>query len=1553
MTDDLDLRAHDIQELASADALLALFARLGYDASVRLTQSVSAMGITAESLSREILNIELIASQDSGELQVYLVQLDSITIAATMALGRALRNRAGLFLLVLTSRGFDRLDFVLLERVAPEVSPSGLSVPQVVVRPRVLSVDRRKPGAVELRVLRRFTYTEADAYAQYDKLLSAYAVARWSEPLFNNRALFSDHVLNTRLRDMPGWREDPKPAYQALRALYLDARARCSGLSGADVRRQIIGPTLSLLGFTLEQQPGGARPDYLLRASGASSPVACQAYTWGRLLDGKDETRDRDHPAENPGAQVVTLLEAGAAPWAIVTNGKLWRLYAASAHSRATNYYEIDLEETLALDDPGEAFRYFWLLFRARAFAPVETAFAGTRQTLPFVEVLRQESAEYARALGDRLKDRVFEEVFPQLAAGFIAHIRHVEGSSTELDQTRLDQVFRGTLTLLYRLLFLLYAEARDLLPVRDSHGYWEKSLSRGKLEIAERAGALRDESNRRLAAAYSKAPTAVGLYDRLRSLAEIVDRGDSRSNTPTYHGELFMTEVEPDARGPEAEVARFLQRFKVPDRFLATAIDRLARDLDPKRGDLMPMDYKSLGVRQLGWIYEGLLQFRLRLATEKMAVVRGKRTEEIVPYRIATAKNLKTLTEGGRRNGAERTLPAGAVYIENDRRERKATGSYYTPDYIVEYIVDHAVGPVLREHLERLRPRFREAQLAHRQAVQRLAGFQKRGMRGDDPEKVANEPRWRELVNELFEFRVVDPSMGSGHFLVEAVDFITDRVLDFLNGFPWNPVQAQLRATRETILTEMERQEVIVDDGQLTDVNLLKRHVLKRCIFGVDLNPMAVELAKVSLWLDCFTLGAPLSFLDHHLKAGNSLIGTTVQAVERGLAAERQGFAADLFGGPFTGLLESTALVRELASMPDASIEQARHSHSLFEQFERAQAPYKQILDLWISHWFQNKRAREYLMGVATDFIKDFESGGAELDEQYQEALARATDLRTGQSIFHWDLEFPEVFVDTQRGDWRAPESQGFHAVIGNPPWIRQETIGVAKPSLKALHPGVYDSVADTYVYFVGRGLEMTRRGGRLGMVLPNKWLRADYGRQLRTLLASEYEPLELVDFGHAPVFPEADTFPCIFVAANTGTPEPGDSMRYCQVPRTELADLELEQFVERRAYEVPTALLRPDGWITEPPSVARLLDKIRCSHPRLCDTEGFSLFRGIISGLTEAFIVDQPTRDRLVQEDPGCEPLLRKVLRGRNIERWHPDWDGEWLILLKSGTDHIWAWTNAGAEAERVFQTTYPSLYRHMKPMQDDLLRRQDQGCHWWELRSCSYYDLFERPKIVYQEILFHSWFAWDDAGYFHNNKAYSLRTDERHLAAILNSSVLWWYMARALPHMKDEAFAMQSFAVEQLPVPRASCQRCDDLDPLVPQLVTLAADRQRIQRAFLARLRSPVELERPSAKLQDFWRLSDGELAAELKRAVGSRAMGVDNGLGRELCDLAHEYRLRYRESLELEFRIQRLVFDLYGLTPEEVALVRETAPPRDPLKLAEANYALVSRLLSERR
>ena len=592
----------------------------------------------------------------------------------------------------------------------------------------------------------------------------------------------------------------------------------------------------------------------------------------------------------------------------------------------------------------------------------------------------------------------------------------------------------------------------------------------------------------------------------------------------PLYNGGLFITKPGADDRTQEGETARFLASHKIPDRYLALGLDLLARDVDDKRQDLVFIDYKSLGVRQLGSIYEGLLEFRVRIAEEKMAVVKRKNTEEVIPYAEAVEMKRRVLTVGRGKNAQERVYQSGAVYLENDRRERKASGSYYTPDHIVKYIVENTVGPVLSEKFEKLRPRFREAGQRYRQKLREAEALRKQGRPFDDPPKVTNT--YEGLVDDLFDLKVLDPALGSGHFLVEAVDFICDRILGeregFLRAFPWNPVTNFLQHTREAIVAEMERQGVTVDLGRLTDINLLKRYVLKRCVYGVDLNPMAVELAKVSLWLDCFTIGAPLSFLDHHLKCGNSLIGTTVQEVESELARQKQGHVSDLFGGPFQGLLAATATIEELRRIPDATVEQAELSHRLYAKFEEAQVPYKSALDIWVSQHFGNELATQYLTLAGTDLVDQIRSGGEGLSAEYRETISLSGDIGNEKRFFHWDLEFPEAFVDLGRGQWKLKAEQGFDAVVGNPPYdvLATEELGYDVTPFAGYfrtnpvyEPAVRGKL-NLYKLFTCRAATLSALRGLFSLIVPMGLLGDAPARGMRRLLLEQKQLIAVDSF-------------------------------------------------------------------------------------------------------------------------------------------------------------------------------------------------------------------------------------------------------------------------------------------------------------------------------------------------------------------------------------------------------------------------------------------------------
>lgn len=1166
---DVEISAADVAGLASADALAGLFTRLGYDSSTRTVQTPANLGITAEGTVRQIRRIEQVASCD-GDLHVFLFEVESLTQALTRALVRRLKDLAGDYLLTLTD-GWDRLDFVLVER---EVAgrPSAIGVTPVSVVARVLSVERRKPSAVDLRVLRRFSRTETDRFLQFDKLRSAFSVAYWSEELFNNRALFSDHYLTDadRLRDLPEWAEDPKTDWLSVREMFRGAAARWAGKPESVARAELFEPLLQRLGWSLRagKRAGSedVEPDYVLTAPGTDRKGAalavCLAYPWGRFLDGKDPQRDTESPEENPTAVVVSLLERGDAPWAIVTNGKLWRLYSARAHSRATNFYEIDLEETLAFSgpqasDPAVAFRYFWLFFRRAAFEPGADVEADEVRA-SFVDRVLADSEEYAKELGERLKADIFEEVFPHLAKGFLEGIREREGlAPADLPEERLDAVYRGTLTLLYRLLFLLYAESRDLLPVRATRAYRDLSLADLKRKIAETAGSIADDRDARIGKAFRV--DRHEIYDRLKRLFRAIDEGDPALNVPVYNGGLFVTQPSKDDPSPDAETARFLARHTVPDRHLAAALDRLCRGIDTRRQDLVQVDYKSLGVRQLGSIYEGLLEFRLRVAPERLAIVRKSGKDVYQPARDLDER----ARERAERQG--RILKKGEVYLENDKRERKATGSYYTPDHIVRYIVEQAVGPILAERFDALRPKLRRAQKERSDFLKRREADQKRGVRPEPLEKA--EIFGRGVAEELFDVRVLDPAMGSGHFLVEAVDFITDRMLAFLNGFrPWHPVVARLEETRREILREAEKQEVSIDREKLTDVNLLKRHVLKRCIFGVDLNPMAVELAKVSLWLDAFTLGAPLSFLDHHLRCGNSLVGVTVAEVEREVKGEENLL---LFGGRFDRLVGATDMMRRVGGLSDVTSAQVRESREQYRNASDLLAPFKRMLDVYTAGLFrrpasgQSRAASAFETRPEVALLSSHEadslfaaSTAAEAEKairklpaRHRAAAADALRIASEHRFFHWELEFPEVFYGPRPGTTQVIErlqDAGFDAVIGNPPYAKVS--GTNDPLLLRFLKSRFRCAAykpELYAIFGELSLGLVRANGAHSFIVPNSFLAGTTLQPFREALAELNRLDELVLFKDSQVFAEAKMDSVIYTARRA-RPDSSTLMRF-----------------------------------------------------------------------------------------------------------------------------------------------------------------------------------------------------------------------------------------------------------------------------------------------------------------------------------------------------------------------------------------------------------------------
>ena len=1169
----------------------------------------------------------------------------------------------------------------------------------------------------------------------------------------SNKPLFSQHYLEHRLPDSGEWQEDVSVAFSRLESLYQQKKAILPTLNEAQTEAELIQPILEILGFSYIPQVSSRgkgrseRPDYALfatendryqayalqnneRAFYSQVLAIAEAKYWQRSLSDVSKNDQRDiWKNSNPSFQITNYLTGTGVDWGILTNGREWRLYYRQASSTATEFYLVDLMELLEGGDR-QKFPYFWLFFR-------QEAFIKDIHGQNFLERVREGSTTYATRVGNELKELVFDRIFPDISKGFVS-------LNTDIQP---DLLYEASLSLLYKLLFLLYAEARDLLPVRGD--YRDYSLLQKTREIAVKIDRQQVFSG-----------TSTGIYDALLSLFRIVDRGDANLAVPRYNGGLFDME--------EGRVNCFLGQYKLSDAVLAPILDKLARF------EGQPIDYSFLGVRQLGSIYEGLLEYRI--------VIEGE-----------------------------------SVHLENDRGERKATGSYYTPDYIVKYIVSHTLKPILEQRARQFGDVMTEIATRRQESSdRRLGNLSQQGL-----EKELQRLE-KKAITTLLDLKLCDPAMGSGHFLVEAVDYLTDELIQILNLYPEdNPVLTMLETTRQNIIDNLRQQGIILDSPTLEPTQLLQRVVMKRCIYGVDINPMAVELAKVSLWLHSFTVGAPLSFLDHHLRCGNSLIGTTAKDAEAAMIEEESG-QLTLLTGPFVGLLRAAEIMRGISTLSDATFAEVEASEQLFRDFDSQAKPYKRLLDVFLSRFFGVKTAIEFLQRYGGNISA---INWDKLPRSDQGILDQAASLYKSKRFFHWDLEFPEVFIDLDSASWK--DNPGFDAVIGNPPYVRQEGLKDIKPFLKENYQS-FHGVADLYVYFVEMGLLSLQQGGHLGLIISNKFMRANYGTKLRQFLTQQTTIKEIIDFGELPVFSEAATFPSILLIEN-------NIVAQQNVLVSKIKSLKFNSLIDvinDLSYYVCENSLSVEGWSLAKNQIAKIINKLNKDNISLAQYIQLQIFYGIKTGCNEAFFIDQYTRSKLIESDPKSAEIIKPLVVGDDIRKYEINYQENFLIFTRRGINI----------------NEYPTIKKHLEKFKSKLEPKPElhsgswQGrkagnYKWYEIQdTVDYWTFFEHPKIIYPVIASSSRFMLDNQGYFPNDKCFIIPCSDFYLLALLNSKLLFNVTKLMVSVLGDEdaggRLELRSIHLQNIPIRKISFNtKSDRRQQSLEKLIKSYQEKQEI--------------------------------------------------------------------------------------------------------------------------
>ena len=807
--------------------------------------------------------------------------------------------------------------------------------------------------------------------------------------------LFTHYFLTDGIQATSEWRASIAQP-EAFARFSSDILHRYQALSGfqdpneAVTEQELIRPVLELLGWTdyLPQQ-GIARnediPDLLLFSDAQSKgQAAARAKPDERYLDASvieeskrvgiplDIRDQRDKvKAGTPHGQILRYLSTadsvadGRIRWGILTNGAVWRLYDHRARPRASGYFEADLGQLL---QPGNEhdLRVFHLLFRRDSFTLKEGA------TTTFLEQALAEGKRYEQQVAQNLSGVVFESAFPKL----VEALANASGAT-------LPQVRQAALIFLYRLLFLLYAEDRNLLPVNESR-YDDYGLRKR----------VRDDIARRMMDGDVFSSAATHYYDRLMTLFRMIDQGDPSIGLPPYNGGLFGSAAAP-----------LLEQARLPDAAVAPILYDLSHAREHGGSRRRFVNYRDMSVQQLGSIYERLLE---------REPVRGS---------------------------------DGKILIRPNPYARKDSGSFFTPQELVDLIVDRTLKPLAEERLKAFETKSAELKSDRRPKAQSKTEL----LKLDPAEAVLN-------------LKVLDPAMGSGHFLVTAVDFLSDTIADLIEYVPvvpeWldgdyvSPLVNRVATIRREILQRAKESNWVLDEEQLTDQAIIRRMVLKRCIYGVDKNPLTVELAKVSLWLHSFTVGAPLSFLDHHLRCGDSLIGLRVLE-----ASDYLRETAGLFlSSAIAGAEAAAKGMQHIEELSDADIGEVRESTKLFEGVDEMTAELRRLLDFLCSfRWLTAGMKKKERMAFETTQL--IEPIGRVPDQAYKllangpkavnvatpgegeahlpgfKALwDRASSIAGRENFLHWEAAFPGVWRHWQN---IHPEG-GFDAVIGNPPWDR-----------------------------------------------------------------------------------------------------------------------------------------------------------------------------------------------------------------------------------------------------------------------------------------------------------------------------------------------------------------------------------------------------------------------------------------------------------------------------------------------------------------------------------
>ena len=696
--------------------------------------------------------------------------------------------------------------------------------------------------------------------------------------------------------------------------------------------------------------------------------------------------------------------------------------------------------------------------------------------------------------------------------------------------------------------------------------------------------------------------------------------------------------------------------------------------------------------------------------------------------------------------------------------------GSFFTPGYITQYICHKTLRRAVIDKFNKLKC----WNCADFEDLKDRIEYGQREVRIE-----ANQ-----IINSI---KICDPAVGSGHFLVSALNELIAIKSEL--GVLQDRQEQPKRIKDYDVRVEQDELVISDEDGDYFKYNPSdttsqriqealfeeKQEIIENCLFGVDLNPKSVEICRLRLWIELLKNAyyyrnedgkrvlQTLPNIDINIKCGNSLASNHPVCIGR---------KVNNIDGAQASIRDYKWYVREYKRCRSKALKRKVNDN----------------ITLIKSKLLPTRQYNLFEENISANFRDEY---------------------NIKKQTLEWMIEFPEVLSDD--GTF-----EGFDVIIGNPPYINLEKLKVDSSIYASMHrideKGItqktyqtHDSQGDLYTLFIERGLHLLRNGGHLSYIVPNKWEKVKYGRPLRELFLNK-NLYQLIDFGNNQIFEDATTYTCIIrmkKEQNRGTLS--HSLLNIINPET------LVDSIEECNEVFETSLIDNGIWTISSRYSFDMISKCKKQMSTLGKYVGGESYRGILTGLSSAFILSKVEADQIINKDVTSKKVLRPFLQGRGLKSYVQAIPGSFLIFIPKGFTAQGMRINRDIEplpaeekAWEWFKNSYPAISERLEPFKNKAKKRTDKGDYWWELRACAYYDKFAEPKIFYQKFQVKPCFIYDENNIFFNDSMWFLSVSDKSLLALLCSRIGWWLISEYCPRIQN-GYQLIWDNFMQIPIPQ----------------------------------------------------------------------------------------------------------------------------------------------------